>query len=146
MLNRVELIGRLGRDVEYRTMNSGDQVANFSLAVSEKYKDRDGQKQEKTEWISCVCFDERINKILRQYVKKGDLIRFVGRFQTRKWQDNQGIDKYKTEVVGQKFRTELTLLGGGNSQNQSNQDGGFPQKTNDQGGFSNNDLDDEIPF
>lgn len=109
-INKVILIGRLGKDPEARSMNNGGEVVSFSLATSESWKDRDGNRQEKSEWHNIVIFNEGIGKIAKQYLRKGSQCYLEGQLQTRKWTDQNGNDKYTTEVVLQKFRGELTLL------------------------------------
>ena len=109
-INKVILIGRLGKDPEVRSMSNGGEVVSFSLATSESWKDRDGNRQEKSEWHNVVIFNEGIGKIAKQYLRKGSQCYLEGQLQTRKWTDQNGNDKYTTEVVLQKFRGELTLL------------------------------------
>lgn len=172
-VNKVILVGNLGRDPEVRTMNDGSPVVNLSLATSETWKDRNsGERRERTEWHRVVIFNENLAKVAQQYLKKGSTIYIEGQLQTRKWTDQSGVEKYSTEVVLQRFRGELTMLGGrGDSQgggfadnNQSgygggdfsgpsgggNQGGGFGggnQGGGQQGGMGGGaDLDDEIPF
>lgn len=158
-LNKVTLIGNLGADPEIRTLNSGDRVANLRLATSEKWTNRTtGEKNERTEWHRIVVFNEHIVKVVEQYLKKGSTIYVEGQIQTRKWTDNQGVEKYSTEVVLQKFRGEIVMLGskGGDAGGRDDRDDGYSG-----GGASGNggrqqpsgpkesfhaDLDDEIPF
>ena len=110
-VNKVILIGNLGKDPEVRRLNSGDQVVNFSLATSETWRDKtSGERKERTEWHNVVIFNENIGKVAEQYCKKGTKVYVEGQLQTRKWQDQSGVDKYTTEVVLQRFRGELTLL------------------------------------
>nr|WP_262691793.1 single-stranded DNA-binding protein [Kordiimonas aestuarii] len=175
-VNKVILVGNLGRDPEVRTMNDGSPVVNLSLATSETWRDRQsGERKERTEWHRVVIFNENLAKVAQQYLKKGSTIYIEGQLQTRKWTDQQGVEKYSTEVVLQRFRGELTMLGGrGDSQgggfgdnNQSgygddygsSQGGGFgggQQAGGQQGGRGGSqqgggfgggaELDDEIPF
>ena len=116
-VNKVILIGNLGKDPEVRRLNSGDQVVNFTLATSESWRDKNsGERKEKTEWHNVVIFNENLGKVVEQYCKKGSKVYVEGQLQTRKWQDKDGADRYTTEVVLQRFRGELTLLdsrGGG---------------------------------
>ena len=116
-VNKVILIGNLGKDPEVRRLNSGDQVVNFPLATSETWRDKtSGERKERTEWHNVVIFNENLGKIAEQYCKKGSKVYIEGQMQTRKWQDQSGADRYTTEVVLQRFRGELTLLdsrGGG---------------------------------
>jgi single-strand DNA-binding protein len=143
-LNKVTLIGNLGRDPEIRTTNDGKEIANFSLATSESWKDKvTGEKKEKTEWHRIVCFNEGLVKIIKEYVKKGTKLYIEGQLQTRKWLDNANQEKYTTEVVLQGYNANLVLLGtGNNSMGQSGQSstpGNNPV-------FENDELDDQIPF
>ncbi|WP_336276766.1 single-stranded DNA-binding protein [Bartonella sp. CB178] len=111
MLNKVTLIGRLGADPESKTMASGAEVVNFSMATSESYKDKNtNQKIEKTEWHSVTVFNPHLAKVALQYLKKGSKVYIEGRLQTRKWQDKKGIERYTTEVVLPQFKGELYLL------------------------------------
>ena len=143
-LNKVTLIGNLGRDPEIRTTNDGKEIANFSLATSESWKDKaTGEKKDKTEWHRIVCFNEGLVKIIKEYVKKGTKLYIEGQLQTRKWLDNANQEKYTTEVVLQGYNAHLVLLGSSNNSmgqsGQSSTPGNNPV-------FENNELDDEIPF
>jgi single-strand DNA-binding protein len=112
-VNKVILIGNLGRDPEIRTLGSGDRVANLRIATSETWRDKaTGERKEKTEWHSVVIFNENIVKVAEQYLKKGSTVYVEGALQTRKWTDKDGAEKYSTEIVLQRFRGELTMLGG----------------------------------
>jgi single-strand DNA-binding protein len=111
-VNKVILVGNLGADPEARSLNNGGEVVNLSVATSERWNDREGNRQEKTEWHRVVIFNENLGKIAKQYLRKGSSVYLEGQIQTRKWQDNNGQDKYSTEVVLQRFRGELVLLGG----------------------------------
>ncbi|MCJ8157884.1 single-stranded DNA-binding protein [Sphingomonas sp. LaA6.9] len=111
-VNKVILVGNLGADPEARSLNNGGEVVNLSIATSERWNDRDGNKQERTEWHRVVIFNENLAKVAKQYLRKGSSVYLEGQLQTRKWQDNNGQDKYSTEVVLQRFRGELVLLGG----------------------------------
>ncbi|WP_375633769.1 MULTISPECIES: single-stranded DNA-binding protein [unclassified Bartonella] len=111
MLNKVMLIGRLGADPESKTMNSGAEIVNFSIATSESYTDKNThQKVEKTEWHSIVVFNPHLAKIALQYLNKGSKVYVEGKLQTRKWQDKNGHDHYTTEIVLPQFKGELYLL------------------------------------
>ena len=115
-LNKVILIGNLGNDPEIRNTNDGREIANFSLATSESWKDKvTGEKKEKTEWHRIVCFNEGLVKIIKEYVKKGTKLYIEGQLQTRKWLDNTNQEKYTTEVVLQGYNANLILLGTGNN-------------------------------
>lgn len=155
-VNKVILIGNLGKDPEVRRLNSGDMVVNLRIATTESWRDKQsGERKEKTEWHSVVIFNENIAKVAEQYLKKGSSVYIEGQLQTRKWTDQQGVEKYTTEIVLQKYRGELTMLGGRG-------DGGGRSVEDDGGGFAakaggkrvsegpresfNADLDDEIPF
>ena len=112
-VNKVILIGNLGKDPEIRTLNSGDRVANLRIATSETWRDKgSGERKEKTEWHQVVIFNENIVKVAENYLRKGSTVYVEGALQTRKWTDAQGVEKYSTEIVLQKFRGELTMLGG----------------------------------
>ena len=151
-VNKVILIGNLGRDPEVRTMQNGNKVANLSLATSENWKDKNtGERKEKTEWHRVVIFGN-LADIAERYLKKGSKVYICGQLQTRKWQDKDGNDKYTTEVVLQGYGGELTMLdgrgdsgGGGGGYGASEPSGG-----GDGGGWdagpSGGDMDDEIPF
>ena len=112
-VNKVTLIGNLGRDPEIKTMKSGDQVANLSIATSEKWRDKDsGDMREKTEWHRVVIFNEKLAEVAEKYLREGSSVYLEGQLQTRKWTDQQGQEKYTTEIVLQRYRGELTMLGG----------------------------------
>ena len=164
-VNKVILIGNLGKDPEIRTLNSGDRVANLRIATSESWRDKStGERREKTEWHQVVIFNENIVKVAENYLKKGSTVYVEGALQTRKWTDQQGVEKYSTEIVLQKFRGELTMLGGrGDREGAGGGDeyfGGGAESGGGRGGFSPGpasrgsgprenfpaDLDDEIPF
>lgn len=162
-VNKVILVGNLGRDPEIRSMNSGDKVCNLSLATSESWNDKNsGERQERTEWHRVVIFDQRLIDVVEKYVKKGSKLYIEGQLQTRKWTDQQGVEKYSTEVVLQRFRGELTMLdtrGGGGGGYEAGQGGdpgygGQPAMAGGGGGGGQmggggnpgSDLDDEIPF
>ena len=156
-VNKVILLGNLGQDPVIRTSQDGNKIVQLSIATSERWKDRNsGEQREKTEWHRVVIFNENLSNIAEQYLKKGSTIFVEGQLQTRKWQDQNGIDKYTTEIVLGRFRGELAMIGNRND-NVGITDG---QKT-----ISNNnnmsepsqkdinppiggagDLDDEIPF
>ncbi|MGJ3262489.1 MAG: single-stranded DNA-binding protein [Salinarimonas sp.] len=112
-VNKVILVGNLGKDPEVRRTANGDPIVNLRLATSESWRDKaTGERREKTEWHSVVIFNEPLGKIAEQYLKKGSTVYIEGQLQTRKWTDREGVEKYTTEVVLQRFRGELTLLGG----------------------------------
>ena len=154
-VNKVILVGNLGKDPEIRTLNSGDRVANLRIATSETWRDKaSGERKEKTEWHSVVVFNENIVRVCEQYLKKGSTVYVEGALQTRKWTDQQGVEKYSTEVVLQKFRGELTMLGGRGGETGDRAGGGddygsgfstgTPAKAS--GPKESFELDDEIPF
>ena len=110
-VNKVILVGNLGRDPEIRSMNSSDRVCNLSLATSESWNDKSsGERQERTEWHRVVIFDQKLIEVCEKYVKKGSKLYIEGQLQTRKWTDQSGVEKYSTEVVLQRFRGQLTML------------------------------------
>jgi single-strand DNA-binding protein len=115
-VNKVILVGNLGRDPEIRSTNDGTRIANLNLATSENWRDRNsGERKERTEWHRVVIFNERLVEVAEKYLRKGSKIYVEGALQTRKWTDNAGIEKYSTEVVLQRFRGELTMLDGARS-------------------------------
>jgi single-strand DNA-binding protein len=155
-VNKVILIGNLGKDPEIRSLNSGDRVANLTVATSETWRDRQsGERKEKTEWHRVVIFNDNLVKVAENYLKKGSKVYLEGTLQTRKWTDNAGVEKYSTEVVLPKFRGELTMLdgrSGGEERDEAGyggggfqQAGGRAQPSGPRESFSA-DLDDEIPF
>ena len=159
-VNKVILVGNLGKDPEVRRMQDGRPVVNMSVATSESWRDKaTGERKEKTEWHRVVIFNEGLAKIAEQYLKKGSKIYLEGALQTRKWTDQQGVEKYSTEVVLQGFNSALTMLdragggGGGSSEfgNDNSSDFGSSRPAARQpamagGGGKRGDLDDEIPF
>ena len=161
-VNKVILVGNLGRDPEVRTLNSGGKVVNLRLATSENWRDKtSGERQERTEWHQVVIYNENLAKIAEQYLKKGSKVYVEGQLQTRKWQDQSGVEKYTTEVVLQRFRGELTLLDRAGDRVGGEEGGDFgrasaleparaPARTAGAGGRSGGSLaeemDDEIPF
>jgi single-strand DNA-binding protein len=163
-VNKVILVGNLGKDPEVRRMGSGEPVVNLSVATSESWRDKaTGERKEKTEWHRVVIFNENIARVAEQYLKKGSKVYVEGQLQTRKWTDQSGQEKYSTEVVIQRFRGDLTLLdgrsgGGGDFEEQPGQvsrGGDFgrsspmerrPAPAGAGGGGRRDDLDDDIPF
>jgi single-strand DNA-binding protein len=111
-VNKVILVGRLGRDPEVRNFQNGGRVVNLRLATSERYKDREGNQQERTEWHSVAIFNEKLGEIAEKYLRKGSEVYVEGQLETRKWQDQAGADRYTTEIVLRQFRGEIALLGG----------------------------------
>ena len=148
-LNKVQLIGRLGADPEIKQMVNGKNVARLSIATSQSWKDKStGERKEKTEWHRVVIFNEGLVNIVQQYLKKGANIYLEGQLTTRKWRDEKsGQDKYSTEIVLQGYNSSLTMLGGKNTSDNTNQS--VENKSslpNDEMSQVSSDLDDEIPF
>ncbi|MBT5944806.1 MAG: single-stranded DNA-binding protein [Rhodospirillaceae bacterium] len=155
-VNKVILVGNLGRDPEVRSMQSGDKVCNLSVATSERWKDRNsGEMQEKTEWHRVVMFDQKLVEVAEKYLQKGAKVFLEGQLQTRKWTDQSGQEKYTTEVVLQRFRGEMVMLdsrgggqGGGGGYDAPPPHDQQPAMAGGGGGGmgGGDDLDDEIPF
>jgi single-strand DNA-binding protein len=172
-VNKVILVGNLGKDPEVRRMNSGEPVVNLRIATSESWKDKaSGERKEKTEWHQVVIFNENLARVAEQYLKKGSKVYIEGQLQTRKWTDQSGVEKYSTEIVLQRFRGELTILDsrGGSSSEFADDEGGGGQisrggdfgrsspmerrpapaasggGSGGGGGSRYNDIDDDIPF
>ena len=173
-VNKVILVGNLGRDPEVRRLGSGEPVVNLRIATSETWRDKQtGERKERTEWHSVVIFNENLAKVAEQYLKKGSKVYLEGQLQTRKWQDQSGVEKYTTEIVLQRFRGELTILdsrgqggseeygegggsvedraGGGSFGRSSPMGGGGaaprqPAMSGGGGRSSSTNLDDDIPF
>jgi len=159
-VNKVILVGNLGADPESRSLNNGGEVVNMRVATSEQWKDRDGNRQERTEWHNVVVFNENLGRVAKSYLKKGSKVYLEGQLQTRKWQDQSGNDKYTTEIVLQRFRGELVLLdsrdgggrgafGGGGEDFSGDEFGGAaPARTQSrpQPAAFDTDLDDDVPF
>lgn len=145
MLNRVQIIGNLGRDPEGRSFQNGGRVVNLNVAVTEKWKDRNGDRQERTEWVTVAIFNENIGKVAESYLRKGSKVYLEGKLQTRKWQDQSGADRYSTEVVMQGFDGKLVLLDGRGEGGGQRDDRQQPQQ--DQSGASAwDEVDDSIPY
>ena len=154
-VNKVILVGNLGRDPEIRSTQDGTRVANLSLATSESWRDKNtGERREKTEWHRVVIFNDRLVDVAEKYLRKGSKIYIEGQLQTRKWTDQSGQEKYTTEVVLQRFRGELTMLdtrsAGGAEPGGYGEPAREPAPQGSGGGRggppSGGDLDDEIPF
>ena len=162
-VNKVILIGNLGKDPEVRSMQDGNKIVSFTLATSETWNDKaSGERKEKTEWHRVVVFNDRIGDVVEKYLRKGAKVYVEGSLQTRKWTDQAGVEKYTTEVVLQKFRGELTMLDGRGA-GEGAESGGFQPRERaaaparaavaPRGGSPSwdapkggSDLDDEIPF
>ncbi len=161
-VNKVILVGNLGDDPEARSLNNGGEVVNLRVATSESWKDREGQRQERTEWHRVVIFNENLGKVAKSYLKKGSKVYLEGQIQTRKWQDQSGADRYSTEIVLQRFRGELVLLdsrggggggfggGGGDEYGSAGGGGDFggsaPRAQSRPAPAFDSDLDDDVPF
>jgi single-strand DNA-binding protein len=169
-VNKVILIGNLGRDPEIRTTQDGTKVANLSVATSENWRDKNsGERKEKTEWHRVVVFNDRLVDVIEKYLKKGATVYLEGALQTRKWTDQSGQEKYTTEIVLQRYRGELTMLGGrggggGGGDEMGDAGGGYGGGSGGGGygggsgggyggggsggrsGGGGGDLDDDIPF
>ena len=149
-VNKVTLVGNLGRDPEIRAMQNGDKIVQLSVATSDRWKDKNsGEQRERTEWHRVVIFNDALGRIAEQYLKKGSTVYLEGQLQTRKWTDQQsGQEKYTTEVVLQRYRGELTILGSRPDNQVENQYNNTQADHPDQIGNTNiaSDLDDEIPF
>ena len=172
-VNKVIILGNLGRDPEVRTFQNGGKVCNLRIATSENWKDRNtGERRERTEWHSVAIFSEPLARIAEQYLRKGSKVYIEGQLETRKWQDQNGQDRYSTEVVLRPYRSELTLLdgrgeggggggyGGGSGGGYGGGGGGYDDRGGyDEGGYGggsgggsapsrapSRDIDDEIPF
>jgi single-strand DNA-binding protein len=160
-VNKVILVGNLGDDPEVRSLNNGGEVVNMRVATSENWKDKEGNRQERTEWHRVVIFNENLGRVAKSYLKKGSKVYLEGQIQTRKWQDQSGADRYSTEVVLQRFRGELVLLdsrgggggggsfGGGDEYGDSGGNdfgGGAPRPQSRPQPAFDSDLDDDVPF
>jgi single-strand DNA-binding protein len=170
-VNKVILLGNLGRDPEVRSFQNGGKVVNLRIATSETWRDKaTGERKERTEWHSVAIFNENIGKIAEQYLRKGSKVYVEGQLETRKWQDQSGADRYSTEVVLRPYTGSLTLLdgregggGGGGGSGGDDRGGGYPEdrgygderggsgggsapRSGGGGGGGRSDLDDEIPF
>jgi single-strand DNA-binding protein len=160
-VNKVILVGNLGDDPESRSLNNGGEVVNLRVATSENWKDKDGNRQERTEWHRVVIFNENLGRVAKSYLRKGSKVYLEGQIQTRKWTDQSGNDRYSTEVVLQRFRGELVLLdsrGGGGGGGEDFGGGGY--ESSGSSGFGgggsrpqsrpqpafDSDLDDDVPF
>ncbi|HEX8223642.1 MAG TPA: single-stranded DNA-binding protein [Allosphingosinicella sp.] len=164
-VNKVILVGNLGDDPESRSLNNGGEVVNLRVATSENWKDKDGNRQERTEWHRVVIFNENLGRVAKSYLRKGSKVYLEGQIQTRKWTDQSGADRYSTEVVLQRFRGELVLLdsrGGGGGGGGEDFSGGYDSGSSGFGGGGgggggsrpqsrptpafDSDLDDDVPF
>jgi single-strand DNA-binding protein len=165
-VNKAIILGRLGRDPEVRNFQNGGKVVNLRIATSERYKDREGNQQERTEWHSVAIFNEKLGEIAEKYLRKGSEVYIEGQIETRKWQDKEGQERYTTEIVLRQFRGELSLVGGRGGGG-ADEGGGYSERPPSSGAPSRGegggarpgggqrgggwdskktDLDDEIPF
>ena len=143
-VNKVILVGNLGREPESRSMQSGDKVVNLSVATSENWRDKQsGERREKTEWHRVVIFDQNLADVAEKYLHKGSKVYLEGQLQTRKWTDQSGQEKYSTEVVLQRFRGTLTMLDSRSDGSASDYDS---PSTSSPPPAGDGDLDDDIPF
>jgi single-strand DNA-binding protein len=159
-VNKAIILGRLGKDPEVRNFQNGGKVVNLRIATSERYKDKQGEVQERTEWHAVAIFNEKLGEIAEKYLRKGSEVYLEGQIETRKWTDKDGNDKYSTEIVLRQFRGELSLIGGkagggsndgggqrsGGSGSGSGGGGGRGSGGDGQRGGGGGDLDDDIPF
>ena len=172
-LNKVMLIGNLGKDPEARSFSNGGEVVNLTVATSENWKDREGNRQEKTQWHNVAIFSEGLARVAKQYLKKGSKVYIEGALETRKWQDQNGQDRYSTEVVLRNFNSSMVLLdgrgeggggggfsggrggsnfddggfgGGGNAGGYGGRSGGSGQSGTRPAPAAFDDLDDDVPF
>ncbi len=161
-VNKVIILGRLGKDPEVRNFQNGGKVVNLRVATSERFKDRAGEQQERTEWHAVSIFNEKLGEVAEKYLKKGSEVYLEGQIETRKWQDATGADKYTTEIVLRQFRGELQLIGGrgdggGARSGGYDEEGGAAPPSREpaarspapaRGGWDakKSDLDDDIPF
>lgn len=150
-VNKVIIIGNLGRDPEIRSLNNGDRVCNLRIATSESWRDKaTGERKEKVEWHSVVIFNDNIIKVAESYLKKGSTVYIEGALQTRKWTDQNGVEKYSTEIVIQRFNGQLTMLGGKqDSERGRDSEQSYSRETDTKSSYSGtNDYidDDSIPF
>jgi len=144
-VNKVILVGNLGKDPEVRRMTSGEPVVNLSLATSESWRDKaSGERKEKTEWHRVVIFNKNLADVAEKYLRKGSKVYVEGQLQTRKWTDKDGQEKYSTEVVLQNFRGELTMLDGRGGEGGGG--GGGRGASEAPASFQRDEMDDEIPF
>jgi single-strand DNA-binding protein len=157
-VNKVILVGNLGDDPEARSLNNGGEVVNLRVATSENWKDKEGNRQERTEWHRVVIFNENLGRVAKSYLRKGSKVYLEGQIQTRKWQDQSGADRYSTEIVLQRFRGELVLLdsrgdgasrgGGGDFADEfaGGSSSGTRTQSRPQPAAFDTDLDDDVPF
>jgi single-strand DNA-binding protein len=141
-VNKVIILGRLGKDPEVRNFNNGGKVVNLRIATSERWKDKSGQQQEKTEWHAVSVLNEKLGEIAERYLTKGSEVYIEGQLETRKWQDASGADKYTTEIVLRQFRGELALIGGRSGGDERSEQQAPARRE----APPKHDLSDDIPF
>lgn len=142
-VNKAIILGRLGRDPEVRNFQNGGRVVNLRVATSETWKDKSGERQERTEWHAVAILNEKLGEIAEKYLRKGSEVYLEGQIETRKWTDQQGQERYSTEIVLRQFRGELSLIGGRGNGGESNQ----REPAQRSGGAARQeDIDDPIPF
>lgn len=145
-LNRAQILGNVGRDPEIRRTNDGRPIANLSVATSDRWRDKaTGENKERTQWHRVVCFNETLCKVIEQYVKKGSKVYIEGSIETRKWTDQNSIERYSTEIVMRPYNSMLQLLDKKNGHTQSEDDYGTT-RTREDGPSRREEIDDEIPF
>jgi single-strand DNA-binding protein len=145
-INKVILVGNVGQDPEIRSTQDGREIANFSLATSESWKDKNtGEKKEKTEWHRIVVFSQGLTSIVKNYVKKGSKLYIEGSLQSRKWTDNQGVEKYTTEVVLQNYNSTIQMLDSSRNSNNEMGSSNNTQKSRNSD-IQVEEIDDEVPF
>ena len=127
-VNKAIILGRLGKDPEVRNFQNGGKVVNLRVATSERYKDREGNQQERTEWHAVSIFNEKLGEIAERYLKKGSEVYLEGQIETRKWTDQAGVEKYSTEIVLRQFRGEMTLIGGRAAGGGGDEGGGYAER------------------
>jgi len=143
-LNKVQLIGNLGNDPDIRNTQDGRKISSFSLATSESWRDKNtGERRSKSDWHKIVCFNDGLSKVIEQYLKKGSKVYVEGKLVTRKWQDNNGNDRYTTEVVLQSYAGQLIML---DNKNNSNGNSGNNSQNNQSSSVNDSYMNDDIPF
>lgn len=149
MLNQVNIMGNLGADPETRSFQNGGKVCNLRIAVTEKWKDKNGERKEKTEWVSVAIFNDGLVSVAEKYLRKGSKVYVSGKLSTRKWQDQSGADRYTTEVVLQGFDVKLVMLDGPQGDNRGERRRPYDDEPGGIKGFDpsrDDDLNDDVPF
>jgi len=149
-VNKVIVMGALGRDPEIRSFQNGGKVCNLSVATSEKWKDKNtGERKEKTEWHRVAIFNEALVRVAEEYLRKGSKVYIEGQLETRKWQDHSGQDRYSTEIALRPYKGELVMIGSasdGGGNRDAGSGGGYSQEPSWQRSPAHDDLDDDLPF